>query len=97
MESRAFKPENMVNICACTKAYRALRLLVNKLIVRCANYDNDSANVYQSVLLKERRLTRYTHWCRHADLRREIRLLSITGDRKAVPYIVIRKMLTVIS
>ena len=26
--------------------------------------------------LKKRRLTRYTPWCRHADLRREIRLLQ---------------------
>ena len=33
-----------------------------------------------TIIPKERRLTRYTRRCRHADLRREIRLLCISGD-----------------
>ena len=32
-----------------------------------------------TIIPKERRLTRYTRRCRHADLRREIRLLCISG------------------
>ena len=52
---------------------RALRLPVNRRLVRCANYDNDLAMWITSATKGETPYTLHLR-CRHADLRREIRL-----------------------